>query len=103
MIALRATVRPRADVLVQPLLLTRLRQHRNIRIDEHAFLALIPGAGSVIVTRTVGLLHLDLVIERRELTPVVIAALEAEIRRGGVDERVSIAWTSPDRVPAALR
>jgi hypothetical protein len=103
MIALRATVRPRADVHVQPLLLTRLRQHRNIRIDEHAFLALVPGAGSVIVTRRVGQLNLDLAIDRRELMPVVIAALEAELRRGGVDERITIEWSSPDRVPAALR
>ncbi|NQX28898.1 hypothetical protein HQQ81_16230 [Microbacteriaceae bacterium VKM Ac-2854] len=103
MIALRATVRPRADVHVQPLLLNRLRQHRNIRIDEHTFLALVPGAGSVIVTRRIGQLLLDLVVDRRELMPVVIAGLEAELRRGGAAERIAIEWTSPDRVPVPLR
>ncbi|NQX14209.1 hypothetical protein HQQ80_21490 [Microbacteriaceae bacterium VKM Ac-2855] len=103
MIPLRATIRSRADVRVRPLLFARLQAHRNIRIDADSFLALIPGAGSVIVSRGADALNLDAVVERRELMPIVIAALEAETRRDGIGERVSVEWTTPDRVPVALR
>lgn len=103
MFALRATVRPQADVRVQPLLLERLRRHRSIRIDDHTFLALIPGVGSTIVTRTIGQLKLDVAVDRRESIPLVLAAIEKEIRRDHVEQRVSIEWSMPDRLAVQLR
>lgn len=101
MIPLRADVTP-LDALALPVLLRRLRGHRHVQLDAQRFLAIVPGVGSTLVT--VGpVLVLDVMTEHRRLLPLVIDALEAELRRDGFGERVALRWSTPDIVPVPFR
>lgn len=71
-------------------------------MGERQWIAVLPGSGPVLLTsgdRPV----LELLIERRALLPVVIDALEAELRSGGFRERIALRWSTPDTVPVPLR
>ncbi|MCM6761295.1 hypothetical protein NB037_02575 [Rathayibacter sp. ZW T2_19] len=101
MIPLRADVTP-LDALALPVLLRRLRDHRHVQVDAQRFLALIPGVGSTLVTDG-GVLAIDVMVEHRGLAPLVIDALETELRRDGFRERIALRWSTPDIVPVPFR
>ncbi|PPG31646.1 hypothetical protein C5D04_12625 [Rathayibacter sp. AY1D2] len=101
MIALRADVSA-LDTQALPELLRRLRRHRSVQVGECQWIAVLPGSGPVLLTAGDRLV-LDLLIERRALLPVVIDALEAELRSGGFRERIALSWSTPDTVPVLLR
>jgi len=100
-IPLRADVTP-LDALALPVLLRRLRGHRHVQVDAQRFLALIPGVGSTLVTEA-GVLAIDVMVEHRGLAPLVIDALETELRRDGFRERIALRWSTPDIVPVPFR
>lgn len=101
MIALRADVTG-LDRRALPELLRRLRGHRHVQVGVRQWIVVVPEVGSVLVTDGPELV-LDVLVDRRSLLPAVIDALEAEARRDGFRERVSLRWSTPDRVPVPFR
>lgn len=104
MIALRADVTA-LDSRARPELLRRLRGHRHVQVGTQEWIAVLPEVGSVLVTaEPIGLrLGLDVLVERRALVPVVVDALETELRRDGFRERIALVWSTPDVVPVPFR
>ncbi|MWV48219.1 hypothetical protein GRS96_02885 [Rathayibacter sp. VKM Ac-2803] len=101
MIALRADVSA-LDARVSSELLRRLRGHRNVQVSARQWIAVVPEVGSVLVTEGAAMV-LDVLVERRTLLPLVIDALETELRRGGFRERIALRWSTPDAVPVPFR
>lgn len=100
-IALRADVSG-LDSRALPELLRRLRRHRHVQVGAGQWIAVVPGVGAVLVSDGAKLV-LDVLVDRRSLLPSVIDALEAEARRDGFRERLSLRWSTPDVVPVPLR
>ncbi|WP_165909116.1 hypothetical protein [Rathayibacter sp. PhB192] len=101
MIALRADVGG-LDSRALPELLRRLRRHRHVQVGGRQWIAVLPEVGSVLLTDGAELV-LDVLVERRALLPIVIDALEAELRRDGFRERLALRWSTPDAVPIPFR
>lgn len=73
-----------------------------MQVGERQWIAVVPEVGSVLVTDGPELV-LDVLVDRRSLLPVVIGALEAEVRREGFRERLALRWSTPDRMPVPFR
>ncbi|SMH49333.1 hypothetical protein SAMN06295885_3278 [Rathayibacter oskolensis] len=101
MIALRADVTA-LDARVPSELIRRLRNHRSVQVGAEQWIAVVPEVGSVLVTASSAIV-LDVLVARRALLPIVIDALETELRRDGFRERIALRWSTPDIVPVPFR
>jgi hypothetical protein len=104
MIAMTATVRPSESITVLHLLEQCLRRHfTSVRIYDDSLVIAVPGVGRVLVTENLTTMRLDFVATSSALAEESMVALEQQLRAQVSNQRIDIAWTRPDTVPARLR